>query len=61
MIAKNLDDWSIGNDGGFKFKNRIIVPKSSDIKKDILEKVHRSRLTVHPGRTKMYRDLKRTF
>ena len=61
MIDKDLGDWSTGSDGGFKFKNRLIVLESSDIKKDILEESHRSRLTVHLGGTKMYKDLKRTF
>ena len=26
MIAKDLDDWSLGSDGGLRFKNRLIVP-----------------------------------
>ena len=61
MIAKDPGDWSIGSDGGFRFKNWLIVPKSSDIKKDILEEAHRSGLTVYLGGMKLYRDLKRTF
>ena len=61
MIAKDPDDWSIGSDGGLRFKNRLIVPESSDIKKEILEEAHRSRLIVHPRGTKMYRGLKRTL
>ena len=61
MIAKDPSDWSIGSDQELKFKNHLIVPKLSDIKKDILEEALRSRLIVHPGGTKMYRDLKRTF
>ena len=35
MIAKDPGDWSVRGDGGFRFKNRLIVPESSDIKKDI--------------------------
>ena len=50
---------SIGSDVGLRFKNRLVVPESSNVKKDILEEVHRSRLTMHPRGTKMYRDLKR--
>ena len=60
MIANSPGDWSIGSNRGFRFKNRLIVPELSDIKKDILEEAHRSRLTVHLGGTKMYRDLNRT-
>ena len=61
MVAKDPTDWNIGRDGGLKFKNRLIVPNTDDIRKDILEEAHRSRLTVHPGGTKMYKDLKRNF
>ena len=31
------------------------------LRKDILDEAHKSRLTVHPGGTKMYRDLKQNF
>ena len=61
MTAKDSVDWSVGSDGGLRFKNRLIVPDVDDIRRDILEKAHISRLTVHPGGTKMYKDLKRTF
>ena len=37
MIANDPDDWSIGSDGGLRFKNWLIMPESSYIKKDILE------------------------
>ena len=42
MIAKDPGDWSVGSDGGLRFKNQLVVPESGDIKKDILEEVHRS-------------------
>ena len=29
--------------------------------KDILDEAYKSRMTVHPGGTKMYKDLKRIF
>ena len=29
--------------------------------KDILEEADKSKLTIHPGGTKMYKDLKRNF
>ena len=37
------------------------MPDSHDLKKDILEEVHRSRLTVHPSGIKMYKDVQRNF
>ena len=60
-VAKDPADWNIGRDGGLRLKNRLVVPNADEIKKDIPEEAHRSRHTVHPGRTKMYKDLKRNF
>ena len=45
MIAEDPDNWSIGSDGGFRYKNLLVVPETDNIKKHILEEAHRSRLT----------------
>ena len=37
------------------------MPSIHEIKKMILEEGHRSNLSVHPGTTKMYQDLKQIF
>jgi len=37
------------------------VPQKSDVKMDILREAHRTPYTVHPGETKMYRNLKQNF
>uniref|UniRef100_A0A2N9EEP8 RNA-directed DNA polymerase n=1 Tax=Fagus sylvatica TaxID=28930 RepID=A0A2N9EEP8_FAGSY len=53
--------FNISDDGVLKFGNRLCVPNDPSIKKDILEEAHRSSYTIHPGSTKMYRDLRETF
>ena len=40
--------------------DRICVPKG-DIRQEILAEAHNSVYSVHPGSTKMYRDLKQHF
>ena len=40
---------------------RICVPNDEEIKKQILYKAHNTLYTMHPGTTKMYRDLKKHF
>ena len=40
---------------------RICIPDNDDMKKMILEESHRSSLSIHPGATKMYHDLKKLF
>ena len=37
------------------------MPQKSDVKMDILREAHRTPYTVHPGETKMYRNLKQNF
>ena len=43
------------------FKNRIVVSKDFELRKQILDEAHTSRLSIHPGSNKMYQDLKQRF
>jgi hypothetical protein len=38
-----------------------VVPRDQDLKKKILDEAHLSKFTIHPGSTKMYRDLRENF
>jgi len=55
------DDWSVGADGGLRMKGRLVLPESTELRKELFDEAHRARYTVHPGATKMYKDLRRTF
>jgi len=39
----------------------MCVPNNEEIKKMILKEAHKSKLSIHLGTTKMYRDLKKMF
>lgn len=52
------EDFRVDENGILKFWDRVCVP---DLKKTILEEIHRSGLSVHPGANKMYEDLKKMF
>jgi len=54
-------DFTLGNDDILRFQGSICVPNDAEVKKLILEEGHKSRLSLHPGMTKMYQDLKETF
>jgi hypothetical protein len=43
------------------FGQRLVVPRNQDLKKEILDEAHLSKFTIHPGSTKMYRDLRENF
>ncbi|XP_059294572.1 uncharacterized protein LOC132047561 [Lycium ferocissimum] len=44
-----------------RIKGGIYVPHVDDLIKIILTKAHSYRYSIHPGATKMYRDLKRSY
>jgi len=43
------------------FREKVCVPRKPALRKMLLEEWHKSRLSIHPGMTKMYKDLKATF
>lgn len=51
----------MGEDGIFHFENRLCVANNERLKREILAEVHGATYTVHPGSTKMYKDLKKTY
>ena len=48
-------------DGVIRFHHRVCVPDLVDVREHVLAEAHRSRFSIHPGNTKMYQDLKRSF
>jgi len=43
------------------FKDRLVVPKDLELRKQIFDEAHLSRYSIHPGSNKMYQDLKQRF
>ncbi|XP_040967859.1 uncharacterized protein [Gossypium hirsutum] len=52
------ENFSIDKHDCLKFQNRICIPTTSEIKELILREAHDSIFALHPGGTKMYRDLR---
>lgn len=65
LIAKcrngEQSEYHIRDDGILCYRNRVCVPNNLDLKGKILSEAHQSKYTVHPGNTKMYRNLRSTF
>ena len=40
------------------FQNRLRVPNKEELKRKIFEEAYNTRYSVHPGGTKMYKDLR---
>src|SRR3954469_12054763 len=53
--------FSVHSDGTVMFEDRDVVPKEGDLRELIIKEAHDSKLSIHPGSTKMYQDLKQSF
>jgi hypothetical protein len=51
-------DFSIDDTDMLWFKNRLVVPKVSELRQLILDEAHNTRFSIHLGSNKMYQDLK---
>ncbi|KAA3461786.1 integrase [Gossypium australe] len=51
------DDGSVLDELKVRPIGQICVPRNSELTQLILNEAHNRRLTVHPGSTKMYKDL----
>ena len=47
--------------GVLRFGQRLVVPKDMELRELILREAHDSHLSIHPGATKMYQDLRQRF
>ena len=43
------------------FKDRLVVPKDRELRNQILDEAHSSKLSIYLGSSKMYQDLKPIF
>ena len=51
-------EFTVNENGVLYYKDRVCVPDCNDLRKSILEEAHNGSFDIHPGSTKMYRDLK---
>ncbi|KAH0757858.1 hypothetical protein KY290_021351 [Solanum tuberosum] len=50
-----------GGDGVLRYQGRLCVPMVDELQERIMEEAHSSRYSIHPGTTKMYRDLREVY
>ncbi|KAE8692571.1 hypothetical protein F3Y22_tig00110833pilonHSYRG00322 [Hibiscus syriacus] len=55
---KEIKDFEVKSNGNLYYKGRIVIPDDEKLKKGLLTEAHCSPFTMHPGGTKMYKDLK---
>src|SRR5664279_3086068 len=53
--------FSVNDAGVVYFGDRLVVPKKRNLKELILQEAHGTHLSIHPGSTKMYQNLRQRF
>src|SRR3954463_16726441 len=68
-IKRDLEEgkpsfFTIADDGALYFKGRLVVPcaeKNLDMTQEVMKEAHDTPLSIHPGSTKMYQDIRQRF
>ena len=59
--SDKANEFALGDDGVLRFRGLICVFGDAEVRRLILKEGQKSRLSLYPGMTKMYQDLKKTF
>ncbi|KAL1204351.1 hypothetical protein V5N11_029082 [Cardamine amara subsp. amara] len=54
-------EYQVSANGTILVSGRVCVPLDEGLRREILSEAHASMFSIHPGATKMYRDLKRYY
>ncbi|XP_070003095.1 uncharacterized protein [Nicotiana sylvestris] len=60
-LQGSAKEVSIGDDGVLRLQGHLCVPNVGVLRERILDEAHSSRYSIHPGATKMYRDLRQHY
>ncbi|XP_070036997.1 uncharacterized protein [Nicotiana tomentosiformis] len=61
MLHGDAKEVTIRDNGVLRLQGRFCVPIVDDLREAILEKAHSSLYSIHPGATKIYRDLRQHY
>ena len=57
MTSEKFSNFQMSENGILRFRKRLYVPNVDNIREHILAEAHSTPYSMHPGATKMYRDL----
>ena len=61
QMSSHLGRYAIDDKGWLRHDGRLCVPQVGDLVRKVLEEEDYSKMTIHPGGDKMYRDMKHMF
>jgi hypothetical protein len=50
--------FKVDEQGMLWFNDRLVVPKDQDLKNKLMDEAHLSKLSIHPGSSKVYQELR---
>ncbi|KAG8474512.1 hypothetical protein CXB51_031385 [Gossypium anomalum] len=59
--SEETSDFRINSEGVLCFRRRMCIPKDDDLRQSILREAHSSLYAMHPGRNKMYQNLRELY
>ena len=54
-------DFYRGSNGAILFKGRLCILEDVALKERVMAEAHKSKFSIHPGSTKMYKDMRRSY
>jgi hypothetical protein len=61
MKQESVKNFRLDEQGVLWFNNRLVVPKDRELKNQLMDEAHLSKLSIYPGSNKMYHDLRPHF
>ena len=61
LFGEKNGEFKTSSDGVIYFKERICVPNFKFLRDQIMSEAHKTPYSVHPGATKMYKDLRENY
>ncbi|WMV45861.1 hypothetical protein MTR67_039246, partial [Solanum verrucosum] len=61
MLKKSIEVFPQGENGVLRYQGRLCIPNVDDLWEKILSEADSSRYSIHPGATKLYRDLQEVY
>ena len=61
VIQGKKSEFNVYGDGTLRFGDRLCVPSDGDLKKELMIEAHCTPYSVHPGSSKMFKDLRKVY
>ena len=58
MKRESVKNFRLDEQGVLWFDNRLVVPKDRELKNQLMDEAHLSKLSIHPRSSKMYQELR---